>query len=148
MAWITAGYVKAAITTATYNAVAPSTAVFTQFEAGARAHVSAVLQYAGYSSPGDSLTAGTHTTAFLQRLALGVWCRDVFAARKGIKHPLPEAAASALSTLEAVYEKKLPVPGGTPSTRDGYSGGQFSPTNASSTDGRPQQFSRSKLSGF
>jgi hypothetical protein len=139
MAWLTMSYVDNAIGAPTRQAVAPSTAVFNQFEQTARVKVIAILQHAGYASPGTSLTTGLDSTHFLRML-----CAAQFASRKGIK--FPPSAEDGFALLSAVYEKKIPVPGMSPSTSDGYGGSQFSATTG--TSGRPQQFSRAKLAGL
>jgi hypothetical protein len=144
MAWLTTGYLDNLIGSSTRSAVAPSTAVFNQFEATARVKVIAVLQHAGYSSPGTALTTGLDSTHFLRMLCAAQWCREAFGNRKGVK--FPPAITDAFDLLNAVYDKKLPVPGMSPSTADGYGGSIFSAT--SGTSARPQRFSRSKLSGF
>lgn len=144
MAWLTTTYVDNVIGSTTRSAVAPSTAVFNQFEATARVKVIAVLQHAGYASPGTSLTTGLDSTHFLRMLCAAQWCREAFGARKGIK--FPPAITDGFDLLNAVWDKKIPVPGLSPSDEDGYGGSRFSATSGDSS--RPQQFSRSKLAGF
>lgn len=144
MAWIDTTYVDNLIGSTQRTAVAPSTSVFNQFESSARSNVIAVLQYAGYASPGSTLTSGTDATAFLQMLCAAQWCRSAFGNRKGLK--FPPAITDAFELLNAVYEKRLPVPGMQPSTVGGYGGIRASATTGDSA--RAQEFSRSKLSGF
>jgi hypothetical protein len=144
MAWIDQTYVSNLIGSDTRAAVAPSTAVFNQFEASARVKVIAVLQHAGYASPGSALTTGIDSTHFLRMLCAAQWCREAFGNRKGVK--FPPAITDAFDLLSAVYEKKIPVPGMQPSASGGYGGSRFSSVSGSS--GRPQQFSRSKLTGL
>ena len=144
MAWLTTTYVDNLIGQSTRAAVAPTTAVFNQFEGVARVKVIAVLQHAGYASPGTALTTGSDSTHFLRMLAAAQWCREAFGNRKGVK--FPPAITDGFDLLSAVWDKKIPVPGLSPSTADGYGGALFSATSGSG--GRPQQFSRSKLSGY
>lgn len=144
MAWIDTTYVDNLIGSSTRAAVAPNTAVFNQFEGVARVKVLAVLQHAGYASPGTALTTGLDSTHFLRMLAAAQWCREAFGNRKGVK--FPPAITDGFDLLNAVWDKKIPVPGLSPSTADGYGGSRFSPTTG--TGARPQQFSRSKLSGY
>jgi hypothetical protein len=144
MAWISTGYLDNLLGQSTRLAVAPTTAVFDQFEGSARAKVVAVLQHAGYASPGTALTDGSDATHFLRMLASAQWCREAFGNRKGIK--FPPAITDAFGLLDAVWDKKIPVPGLQPATADGFGGSRFSAT--SGTNAREQRFSRSKLSGF
>ena len=141
MAWIDSGYVDNLIGSTQRTAVAPTSTVFNQFEASARVKVIAVMLYAGYPSPGETLTAGTDTTAFLQLLASAQWVREAYGNRKGIK--APPAVDDAFNLLAAVYEKRIPIPGLTPTSTGGYGGSRFS--RSSGTAPRPQQFSRSKI---
>jgi hypothetical protein len=141
MAWISQDYINNLIGSSTRAAVAPSTSVFNQFEATARVKVISVLQHAGYASPGTSLTDNLDSTHFLRMLCAAQWCREAFGARKGVK--FPPSITDGFDLLNAVWEKKIPVPGMVPSTADGYGGSRFTSSAA-----RPQQFSRSKLRGF
>lgn len=146
MAWVDTTYVDAFIgetqrqrlfadTAGTYSA-----AVFAQYELGARATVISVMAYAGYPAPSDTLTAGLVSTAFLQKLLAAVMVRDAYGTRKGIRlaQEASDAIAQALGMLDAVYAKKLPIPGLEPASKDGYGGVQFSPTSGES--GRPRAF--------
>lgn len=142
--WVDQTYLDNCISSGTRQAVAPSTAIFRQFEASARVKVIAILQHAGYASPGTALTTGLDSTHFLRMLCAAQWCREAFGNRKGIK--FPPAITDAFDLLNAVYEKKIPVPGMSPATADGYGGSRFSATTGDSA--RVQQFSRSKLAGF
>jgi hypothetical protein len=67
--------------------------------------------------------------------------RDAYAMRKGIQ--LPQAAQDAITQsaglLDAIYAKRLPVPGLDPAARDGYGGVQFTPSSVSSVGGRPKR---------
>lgn len=144
MAWLTRTFVNLQVGTSFASAVAPSTAVFSQYELSARAFVLSVLQYAGYESPGTALTDGTVTTAFLRKLTVAQWCREASAYRPGIE--FPKAIADDLGKLQAVYDRRLPVPGMTPSSDGGFGAVLSSPT--SGTDARPQVFAPSKMTGF
>ena len=143
MAWVTSTEVGYSIGSGQVTALGLGDATtYAQFELQARATVLAVTQYAGYANPGETLTAGTVATGFLQKLIIAVIARDAYAARKGIQVP-PETATmitSSLSMLDAVYSKKLPIPGMDPDTLDGYGGVKFSPTSATSTDARARVF--------
>ena len=144
MPWIDTAYVDNLIGQTTRLAVAPTTAVFNQFEGTARIKVAAVLQHAGYTSPGTSLTEGQDSTLFLRMLSAAQWCREAFGNRKGIK--FPPAITDGFNLLDAVWDKRIPVPGLEPRAEDGYGGSRF--TSTSGESGRPQVFSRRNLTGF
>lgn len=150
MAWIDSTYLQNMIGSSQVTALGLTGDVLTQYEASARATVLAVLQFAGYASPGDSLTAGQVSTAFLQKLTAAILLRDAYGMRKGIR--LSSEAADLISQgvgmLDAVYAKKLPVPGMEPVAQNGYGGVRFSPSSSSSTNGRVSQFARDKLTSF
>ena len=142
MAWVTTTYVDAFIGQGQRVALFGTTAVFDQFEIGARATVQSVLQYAGYEALGSTLSAGTITEAFLQKLVAAIMVRDAYAMRKGIQ--LPQAAQDAITQsaglLDAIYAKRLPVPGLDPAAADGYGGVRFTPSSIYSVGGRPKRF--------
>lgn len=140
MAWIDATYLQNAVGSSQVTALGLTSGVLTQYELEARSTVLAVLQYAGYPDPGDTLTAGTVTTAFLQKLVAAIVLRDAYALRTGIEisEQTQETISHGVSLLDAVYNKRLPVPGLEPVARDGYGGVKFTPT--SGTSARPQIF--------
>lgn len=137
MALIDTSYVDNAIGTALRITVAPSTAAFNQYEEQARAVVQAAAQVAGYS------VGNTSDNATVQLLALGQWYRFATGLRKGIE--IPEPIQASIDQLALVRTGDLPIPGMSPSTRDGIGGVKFSDTDENSDSGRPQYFSRSKL---
>lgn len=144
MAWVSLTFMRVHVGTAAFNAVVPSQSVHDQFELGARATVLSVLQHAGYDSPGDTLTDGTAATGFLRKLCAAQLFREACGSRKGIR--MPAAVTDGLELLAGVYEKRLPVPGMTPSVSAGYGGTVVSPSTG--TSARPAQFTRAKLAGF
>jgi hypothetical protein len=136
VAWIDGAYVVNAIgqtqayrlglisaPTGTYT----DTSALTQYESEARGVVAAVLVFAGYPVP--SAIAGTEDYAgLLRRLARAIMLRDVYAMRPGIA--MPDATANMIGVaqgeLNAVYEKRLPVPGLTPTAIAAIGGVSFS----------------------
>lgn len=136
MAWVDTTYIDAFIGQTqreklfTDTAGSYSATVFAQFELSSRATVVSVMQYAGYPAPSDTLTAGTTTTGFLQKLCASVMVRDAYGTRKGIRlsDGTSDAISQALGMLDALYQKKLPIPGLEPASKDGYGGVQFSAT--------------------
>ncbi len=154
MAWVDQTYMNYFIgATQTTNLFAGSTpgtydsSVFAQFEAGARSTVVSVLQYAGYPSPGSTLTAGSDATAMLQKLVAAVMVRDAYSIRRGVNQATREGINETLGLLDAIYNKKLPISGMEPSSANGYGGVQFSPTSEYSTNARPRVFNL-RGSGF
>lgn len=151
--WITSSYVDRLIGATQRAAVdGGDSLVFDQFEAGARATVVSALQACGYQGPDSSvaLTAGTITTAHLQKLTAGIWIRDAYANRKGIT--LPQVAQDAVAIINAMFADAAnsttlapPVPGLTRSSTYGLGGAQFPATSGGGASSRPQVFSRSKL---
>lgn len=150
MAWIDETYLQNLIGSGTVTALGLSTAgVFAQFEGSARSRVLAVIQYAGYPSPGSDLTSADSDAAnFLKACVASVMVREAMGMRKGIQ--LPETAQAVINAtllqLDAVYEKRLPVPGMTPNSLGGYGGFKLTPSSGSS--GVPQVWQRGKLRGF
>ena len=142
--WVSRTYANIAVGTAVMNAIAPTTAVFNQYEHSARSKVLAILAHAGYESPGTALTDGTDSAAFLRSVCVAQLCREAAGNRKGITFPV--AVTDAFELLNAVYEKRLPVPGMTPSTSAGYGGVKISAGTGSAA--RPQVFARGKLTGY
>lgn len=145
MTWIDGSYVQNAIgsdqgyslgllTTSTGTAI---TARFTQYELLSRSRVIAALQFAGYPAPSATLTTPSSTddpvnvtNAFLRQIQFAVLLKDCYALVPGIE--LPAAAATAIATgismLDAVYAKRLPVPGLSATPLDGYGGSKFNTT--------------------
>jgi hypothetical protein len=124
--------------------------VFAQYELGARATVLAVMQYAGYPDPGDTLTAGLPSTGLLSKLIGAIMVRDAYSTRRGVRlsQEATDAIGTSLSMLDAIYNKKLPIPGMAPQSAQGYGGVQFSPTSPYSTGARRQVFVTLRGSGF
>jgi hypothetical protein len=147
MAWLTTSYLDAAITTAARTALGLTGAVFNQYEAEARAVVSSAIQYAGYAAP-TSIDTSSVSGAFLAKLTAAHIINNAFQYRKGVRLPFDPTGTitEGLSMLDAVHNKKLPIPGMTPDTLGGYGGSTGSPTVG--TGARPSAFSVSKLSGF
>lgn len=137
MAWFSALYVQDAIgddqaqSLGLLSALSAVTTRLTQYELLARARVSAVLQHAGYTPPGVTLSETTDaeqvTAAFYRQMAFAIVLRDACANVPGIE--LPQAAQDSigvgLSMLDAVYAKKLPVPNVEPDAFDAIDGSQF-----------------------
>lgn len=125
-------------------------AVFDQYEQEARSRVVARLLYAGYSDPGTTLTADSTTEGFLAGIVEAIMVSEAFANSKGIQWPpgVERRVESALTELQLVYEKKLPVPGLTPSTESGYGGSSASETSEDADSSRPQRMSREELAGY
>lgn len=154
--WITTTYVTNLIGSTQRLAVAPDDTVFDQYELGARSTVISCLLANGYTNTPDgasSLTAGTLTTGFLQKLTAGVWLRDAFALRKGVQ--LPPVAQDAIAILNAMLSDARngtalapPVPGLSRSTSNGLGGTKFPATTGTSDAARPQMFSRDRLRTF
>lgn len=145
MAIITAGYVDRAIGTATRIAfvgtASSAGSAFAQFERTARSVVASRAAVKGYA-------IGTSSdNAFVQMLVLGQWYFFAGGMRKGLE--VPPAINDALVKLDQVSkegEGALPIPGLTPSTRDGIAGVKFSETTGATA--RVQYFSRTKMSGW
>lgn len=138
MAFLTTGYVDAALRTATRVALAPTTAAFLIYEGQARAAVQASAQVAGYS------IGNTSTNDMVRLLALSQWFYFAGGFSKGIEPP--PIVKEYMGKLEEVRAGNYPIPGLSPSTEDGISGTQFSSTDENDAEGRIQFFSRSKLS--
>ena len=58
-----------------------------------------------------------------------------------------DAITQSAGLLDAIYAKRLPVPGLDPAARDGYGGVQFTPSSVYSVGGRPKRFNL-RNSGF
>lgn len=142
MAWVTTTYVDSFIGQGQRVALFPTSTVFDQYEIAARATVTSVMQYAGYADPGATLTTGSISEAFLQKITAAIMCRDAYSMRKGIQ--LPQGAQDMISQaaglLDAVYSKRLPIPGMEPLSANGYGGVQFTSTSPYSPGGRPKRF--------
>lgn len=117
MAFITSGYVDLMIGTALRGKLTPSSAIFAQHEAAARALVSAAARPAGY-------TLGTTTDDELIKLAtFGQWYVLAGGLRKGLEPP--PSVKEAMSILASLRKGELP-PGLAPDRRDGIGGTRFS----------------------
>ena len=149
MAWIGSTYLNNAIGSGLVSALGITGSVLTQYELDARAHVTSIIQYAGYTAPGPTMdSSASVANAFLQSLACGYMLKKAYGVRKGIRMS-PDIADTINDTsarLNEIYNKRLPVPGLTASSRAGYGGLQVSPTTGDSA--RPQVFSRSSMKGF
>lgn len=130
MAWVDQTYLISMIGTNQVTALGLTTgARLTQYELDARSTVQSVLQYAGYQQFTDTLDASNATVAvtaaFLQKITAALIVRNALALLPGIS--LPEAVDAAitrsLSMLDAVYNKKLPVPNAQPSSAEVALGG-------------------------
>lgn len=149
MAWVTQSYLENMVGTDAVSALGLSSAsILGQFELSARARVITVMQHAGYPTPADTLDTTDVTGAFLAGLCACVLLRDAYQLRKGVS--LKEAAASAISegigALDAIYDKRLPIPGMDPDPLGGYGGTKGSPYIG--TGARPSAFGPGKLGGF
>ena len=142
MAWVTTAYVDSFIGQGQRVALFPTSTVFDQFELSARATVTSVMQYAGYADPGATLTSGSISEAFLQKVTAAIMCRDAYAMRKGIQLPAgaQEMISQAAGLLDAVYSKRLPIPGMDPIAANGYGGARFTPTSPYTIGGAPKRF--------
>lgn len=137
MAWITPEYLDNAIGTEQAQALGledgagAGTSRLDQYELEARTTVITVLQYVGYPSPlpvlVDSSDGAAVTNSFLKKLAFAVLVRDVYNQVPGIvlTQEQSDAISVGLSMIDAVYNKKLPVPNMKVNTADGYGGAQF-----------------------
>jgi len=134
------GYALGLLTT---NSGTTTTSRFDQYELLARSRVISVLLFAGYPAPSATLTTPADaadpvnvTNAFLRQMACSILLNDCFALVPGIS--LTDAAQAAIrvgtSMLDAVYEKRLAVPGLSAIPLDGYGGSQF---NTSTTYSQP-----------
>lgn len=149
MAWVTQSYLENAIGTASVTALGLSNAsVLAQYEIASRATVVSMLQHAGYSSPGATVDTSTEAGAFLASLAAGLVIRDAYQLRKGVRLPFDPSGtiSEALFRLDALYNKRLPIPGMEPTADAGYGGTEGSPTTG--TNARPSYFGPGKLAGF
>lgn len=135
MAWIDADYVVNSIgqiqayslgLVTTRSGTYAATGRLTQYEAEARGIVGAVLTFAGYSPPA-TLTGTEDCAGLLRRVANAVMLRTIYQMIPGIQ--LPESMASMIGTatgeLNAIYDKRLPVPGLTPTALAAIGGVKF-----------------------
>lgn len=148
MAWVDVDFINKMIGTAARTSLGLSGGTFSHFELAARGTVLSAMQYAGYADPGDTMDHTTVTGAFLAQLCAGVMIRDAFQYRKGVRLPFDPSGtiSESLMRLDAIYNKKLPIPGLTPDTLAGYGGNVSSPTTG--TNARPSYFGPGKLNGF
>lgn len=146
-AWVDANFISLMIGTAARTALGLSGSTFTHYENAAQGTVISAMQYAGYTPP-DTVDHLTPQGAFLAQLVAGIMIRDAFQFRKGIRLPFDPSGtiSEALFRLDALYNKKLPIPGMTPDTLAGYGGNISSPTTG--TNARPSYFGPGKLRGF
>lgn len=142
MAILTPQYVDNAIGTGTREALVGTAtgtgSAFLQHEAAARAIVASRAAVKGYTIAEDT------DNDFVRLLVLGQWYALAGGLKKGLE--LPPAIADAMAKLDQVAKTgdgALPIPGLSPSTRDGVGGVRFSRT--SGPDGRRQYLSRKAL---
>lgn len=145
--WVTSGYLDNAITTAARTALGLSGGVLSQYELEARGVVASALQYAGYSVP-TSIDTTTVAGAFLAKLVAAHVINNAYQYRKGVRLPFdPQGTITeGLAMLDAVHNKRLPVPGMSPGTLAGYGGSEGAPLTG--PNARPQYFTPGKLVGF
>lgn len=119
-----------------------------QYEVGARATVVSYLLFAGYSDPGETIDTTQTSGAFLADLCAALMVSRAFARTKGIQWPpgLADSVEASLAALEDIREKRLPVPGLSPSTVAGYGG--VSGSRTTGPDARVNQFAVSRLRGW
>lgn len=148
MAWVDTDYLNRMIGTAARTALGLTGATFNHYEAAARGTVLSAMQYAGYSSPGTSVDHLSPTGGFLAQLCAQVMVRDAYQYRKGVRLPFDPSGtiSESLMRLDAIYNKKLPIPGLTPDLLGGYGGNESS--SPVGTNARPTYFGPGKLSGF
>lgn len=115
---------------------------FTQYELLSRSRVIACLQFAGYPAPSATLATPADaadpvnvTNAMLRQMQMAVLLKDCLAMVPGIElaASAADAIATGISMLDAVYAKRLPVPGLTATALDGYGGSKFN----TATNGYP-----------
>jgi hypothetical protein len=140
VAWVDTTYLQNLIGSDQVTALGLSGARLTQYELMARGSVVSVLQFAGYTQfTSDTLDTSTPTAAvtaaWLQKVTAACLVQDAMALLPGIQLPPPvaDSIGRALSELQAVYNKKLPVPNAKPSASGGIGGVKFS-------TGQPQVF--------
>jgi len=148
VAWVDGTYLNNAIGTAAVSSLGLSGNVLTQFELAARSTVVATIQYAGYTSPGDTIDTTTVAGAFLAKLTAALVLRDAYQLRKGVRLPFDPSGtiSEGLFLLDAIHSKKLPIPGMTPDTLGAYGGNEASPIVGANA--RPSYFGPNKLEGF
>lgn len=134
MAWVTATYLNSAIGASQVSSLGLTSGSdrLTQFELEARATVQSVLQYAGYNDFTETLTETTETqkvtAAFLKGLCAALMIQTAMELIPGIElgSGVEAFVSRNLSKLDAVYSKKLPVPGAQPSSPEvAYGGVKF-----------------------
>jgi hypothetical protein len=145
--WVTSAYLDNTIGTAARTALGLSGGVLSQYEAEARSVVASALQYAGYSVP-TTITTTSLSGAFLAKLCAAHIVNNAFQYRKGVRLPFDPSGTitEGLAMLDAVHNKRLPVPGMTPDTLGGYGGSVGSPVTGDKA--RPAAFAVGKLRGF
>jgi hypothetical protein len=146
--WIDETYMTNAFGASTISALGLTNAsVFAQFELGARATVVSAMQYAGYEAI-ETLNAGSVTAGFLQKLVSAVMLRDCLNSRKGIKVPVDAEAtlSEGMNLLDAVYMKRVPIPGILPVAEQAYGGSTDNP--AFGVYSQTSYFTQNKLNGF
>ena len=148
MAWITQAYLRNSVGVSTVTALGlDDAAVFAQFEGECRAAVASAMQYAGYEVP-ITLEPDAIASLFLQSVVAPLVLRNALQLRKGIKLP-PSADASISEAewrLDAIYKKRLPIPGMQPNANNAYGGSTASPVTGPSA--RVSVFGAGKLNGF
>lgn len=168
MAWLDGTYLQNAVGSPqgyalgllTTNSGTTTTSRFDQYELLARSRVISVLQFAGYPAPSATLTTPADasdpvnvTNAFLRQMTCSILLNDCYSLVPGIKITSEAQAAIrvGLTMLDALYEKRLAVPGLTAVALDGYGGNQFN-VNANTGGAQPilttPEFRRLRGSSF
>lgn len=146
--WIDQTYLRNAVTPETVTALGlDDLDTFTQFEAEGRGKIASAMAFAGYPVP-TTLSADSISTPFLQSILAPLILRSALQLRKGIRLPTnPDPMISEAETLlDAVHNKRIPVPGMQATAANAYGGSQASPVTG--LRGRPSVFGPGKLSGF
>lgn len=130
----------------------------TDLELEARALVQSAIQHAGYNGFTETLDESSEsakvTAAFLRSIVVAIIVKDALLLEPGIELPEPvdERINRTFSRLEAVYQKRLPIPNVQPTTAQvGLGGVKF--TSALTMDAACgaqslKVFSRGKLWNF
>lgn len=149
MAWVTLANVESSITTAAAASLGlGSASVFAQYEAQARATVISVMQSAGYSPPTAIDVADGLSGSFLGKLTAALIIREAYQYRKGVRLPFDPSGtiSEGLFLLDAVQNKRLPIPGMEPDTLGGIGGNEGAPADGPTAPSNA--FGPGKLGGF
>lgn len=149
MAWVTLANIQASITTSAAAALGlGSASVFAQYEAQARSTVVSVIQAAGYSAPSAIDVTDGLSGSFLGKLTSALIIREAYQYRKGVRLPFDPSGtiSEGLFLLDAVQNKRLPIPGMEPDTLGGIGGNEGAPIYG--TNAITSAFGPGKLTGF